>query len=94
MLLLEAEAAWAYAQELKAAMDAAGSVHTNQRRHMLRRLAKSRKAAAELQQVAVETSSDWTAASCDTYAMLAHAHELTEKVGSACPQCACATQAA
>lgn len=80
MLLLEAEAAWACALELKAGMEAAGRVHTNQRRHMLRRFAKARKAAAELQSMASQTANDWTAASCDTYLLLAHALDLAEKV--------------
>ena len=80
MLLLEAEAAWACAMELKAGMEAVGRVHTNQRRHMLRRFTKARKAAAELQGMASQPADDWTAASCDTYLLLAHALELAEKV--------------
>jgi hypothetical protein len=80
MLLLEAESAWAYAMELKAGMEAAGRVHTNQRRHMLRRFAKARKAAAQLQSMAGEKGTDYTAAACDTYFLLAQALELAEKV--------------
>lgn len=80
MLLLEAESAWACALELKAGMEAAGRVHTNQRRHMLRRFAKARKAAAELQDMAGQTANDLTASSCDTYFFLARALELSEKV--------------
>jgi 3-keto-L-gulonate-6-phosphate decarboxylase len=80
MLLLEAESAWACAMELKAGMEAAGRVHTNQRRHMLRRFTKARKAAAELQSMASKTANVFTAAACDTYFLLAQALELAEKV--------------
>lgn len=80
MLLLEAESAWACAMELKADMEAAGRVHTNQRRHMLRRFTKGRKAAAELQSMAGQTANDFTAVACNTYFLLAQALELAEKV--------------
>lgn len=83
MILLEAEAAWAGAMEVKQAMDASGVVHTNQRRHYLRRFAKARKWAQELANVAAATAEDWTVVSCETYCSLARALELSEKVGPA-----------
>lgn len=80
MILLEAEAAWAGAMEIKRAMDSSGMVHTNQRRHYLRRFAKARKWAEELAGAAAATSEDWTVVSCEAYSNLARALELSEKV--------------
>lgn len=90
MILLEAEAAWAGAMEIKQSMDASGVVHTNQRRHYLRRFAKARKWAQTLADAAAATAEDWTVVSCDAYSSLARALELSEKVCFASiTSCAC-----
>jgi len=88
MILLEAEAAWAGALEVKQAMDASGLVHTNQRRHYLRRFAKARKWAQELAHAAAETSDDHTIVACEAYCILARAQELSEKVPHQASTCA------
>ena len=53
LILLGAERAWAYAHEIKQEIAKDGYVHTNKRRHTLRRFAKARKHAQQLAEVSL-----------------------------------------
>jgi hypothetical protein len=80
-MLLEAERAWAMAQEIKVEMAEQGFEHAGKRRHKLRRLAKARKTSECLSKAAdAAATSDRTKLECRCYQDSMTALELFEKV--------------
>lgn len=80
LILLEAERAWAMAQELKSEMAKAGEEHAGKRRHMLRRFAKARRYATDLQAAADAAADVRTRLEACAYCDYISALELFEKV--------------
>ena len=79
-MLLEAERAWAMAQEIKAELDHDQGQNAGKRRHMLRRAAKARSYAGTLASACAAGGDARSAAEALVYADLTAGKELFEKV--------------